>query len=211
MQLLIVLFMIVTCVYNVIHRIRSARIKNILDNCLATNKIRQITPKVDLRKEVELYVDTYAGFPEHSMRTGEYFFPLRPDPFDAPEPDAALADFRNVDHSETWGVPNSTKKSASLFRTPLGAHFDKRILCARRSIKKAVAVANAAKACNVKPTSFVAVRKRASFAKREQADAIFPKVQWKGYELIWDCSDDEMRGTIVLLFIFDYFLHYCVV
>ena len=93
-------------------------------------------PKDDLRAEMEWYVDTYPGFPEKSMRTGEYLYPLGPDPKDAPEPDAALADFRNVGHSETWGVPNSTKKRGAGFRAPLRVHVDKRILRARRTIKK---------------------------------------------------------------------------
>ena len=35
--------------------------------------------KVDLREEVERYVDTYPGLPEHSMRTGKYYYPLRQD------------------------------------------------------------------------------------------------------------------------------------
>ena len=105
----ITFLLFLTYVYIYLIRIRSARIKNILDNCLATNDIGQMIPKVELREEVEWYVDTYPGFPERSMRTGEYLYPLGPDPIDAPKPDAALADFRNVDHAETWGVPNSTK------------------------------------------------------------------------------------------------------
>ena len=35
-----------------VNRIRSARIKNNLDNCLATNKIGQMIPKEDLSEEV---------------------------------------------------------------------------------------------------------------------------------------------------------------
>ena len=116
-----------------LQRIRSARIKNIMDNCLATNEIGQIILKNDLRDEVEWYVDTYPGLAERSMRTGEYLYPLGPDPNDAPEPDASLADFRNVDHSETWGVPNSTKKRGPGFRAPLKVHVDKRILRTRRT------------------------------------------------------------------------------
>ena len=68
-------------------------------------------PKDDLRAEVEWFVDTYHGFPKRSMRTGKYLYPLGPDPKDASDPDAALADFRNVDQSETWGVQNSKKEA----------------------------------------------------------------------------------------------------
>ena len=111
-----------------VNRIRSARIKNTLDNCLATNKIGQMIPKEDLREEVEWYVDTYPGFPKRSIRTGEYLYPLGPDPIDAPKPDAALVDFRNVDHAETWGVPNSTKKHGESFHSLSGVRVDERIL-----------------------------------------------------------------------------------
>ena len=109
--------------------------------------------KVDLREEVERYVDTYPGLPEHSMRTGEYYYLLRPDPIDAPEPDATLANFRNGDHSETWGVPNSTKKRGPAFRAPLKVHVDKRILRAVRTFKKAKGDYDAVKARKSIPTS----------------------------------------------------------
>ena len=87
--------------YIILNRNRAARINNILDNCFPTNEIGRMYPKDYFRDEVEWHVDTYPGFPERSMRTGEYLYPLGLDPKDAPDQDASLADFRNVHHSET--------------------------------------------------------------------------------------------------------------
>ena len=150
---------------------------------------------------MELLVDTYPGLLQHSMRTGEYFFPLRLDPIDLPDPDASLENFRNVDHAETWGVPNSTKKRGPGFRTSLGYNLDKPMLRARRSIKKPSVVSNAAKTRNVKPTSFVAVRKRTASAESEKTGAIGSKIQVMNDKPIWDSSVDEMRGACAFYFV----------
>ena len=147
-----------------------------------------MTPNVNLFEEVERYVDTYPRFPEHSMRTGDYLFPLLPDSIDESESDAALTGFRNVYHAETWGVPESTKKRRPLFRT---------FLRARRFIQTKTAAANATNACFAKPFSFIAVRKRAASAESEQADAIRSKLQVKDNEPISDSTVDEMPGTFV--------------
>ena len=193
-------------------RIRSARINNILENCLATIEARSrsnLFTKEDFRAEVELFVDTYPGLPQHSMRTGEYFFPLRPDPIDLPDPDAFLENFRNIDHAETLGVPNSTKKRGPGFRTSLGSHLDKPMFRARRSIKKAALLSNAAKTRNVKPTSSVAVRKRTASAESEQACAIGSKLQVMNDKPIWDSSVDEMRGACAFYFVL-FFQHFLI-
>ena len=151
--------------------------------------------KDDLRDEVEWYVDTYPGFPERSMRTGEYLYPLGFDPNDAPEPDAALADFRNVDHSETWGVPNSTKKRGPGFRAPLKVHVDKRIVRARRTFKKAKGVNDAAKARKSIPTSSFSVRKRAASTESKQASTTRTLFRVIDDELAWDSDIHEVLGV----------------
>ena len=184
-----------------LHRIRKARIKNILDNCFATNEIGQQIPKTYLRDEVEWYVDTYPGFPERSLRTGEYLYPLGPDPNNAPEQDVALADFRNVDHSETWGVPSSTKKRSPGFRAPLRVHMDQRILRARRTIKKKTAGdKNAVTARPALRTSSFSVRKRAASTDSKQAVTTRTLLQVMDDEPAWDGEINKVLGVFVYLF-----------
>ena len=137
------------------------------------------------------------------MRTGEYLYPLGPDPKDAPEPDAALADFRNVDHSETWGVPNSTKKHGAGFRAPLRVHVDKRILRARHTIKKKTAGGkNAVKAHPALRTSSFSVRKRAASTDSKQAFTTRTLLQVMDDEPAWDGEINEVLGVFVYLSIF---------
>ena len=139
------------------------------------------------------------GFPERSLRTGEYLYPLGPDPKDAPEPDAALADFRNVDHSETWGVPNSIKKRGAGFRAPLRVHVDKRILCARRTIKKKTGKdKNAVKASPELRTSSFSVRKRAASTDSKQVFTTRTLLQVMDDEPAWDGEINEVdRKSVV--------------
>ena len=151
---------------------------------------------------------THPGFPKRSMRTGEYLYPLRPDPNDTPEPDAALADFRNVAHSETWGVPNSTKKRGTGFRAPLRVHVDKRIMRARRSIKKkAPGVKNTVKARKALRTSSFSVRERAASTDSKQAVTTRTLLQVMDDEPAWDGEIHEVLGVLLINLIFFLFLH----
>ena len=129
------------------------------------------------------------------MRTGEYLYSLDPDPKDAQEPDAALSDFRNVDHWETWGAPNSTKKRGLGFRAPLKVHVEKRILQARRSLKKATGVNNAGKARKSIPTSSFSVRKRAASTESKQAGTTRTLFQVMDVEPAWDSEVHEVLGV----------------
>ena len=210
MQLLLLNFLLLLMFTILINRIRSARIKTILDNCLATNEIGQMIPKNDLREEVEWYVDTYPGFPERSMHTGEYLYPLRPDPMDAPKPDAALADFRNVDHAETWGVPNSTKKRGESFHSLLGVRVDKQILRTRRSIKKRTALTSGLSQRGANPARFIAsrsARKRSSSAKSKQADTTRSFLKVLEDEPNLDSYIDEMCGACAYYLILSFYFY----
>ena len=153
---------------------------------------------MELREEVEWYVNAYPGFSERSMRTDEYLYPLGPDSMDAPKPDAALADFRNVVHAEMWGVPNSTKKRGESFHSLLGVRVDKRILRARRSIKEKTALKSGLSERGANPARFVAsrsARKRSSSAESKQADTTRSFIKVLEDEPNLDSYIDEMCGA----------------
>ena len=147
-------------------------------------------PKDDLRDEVEWYVDNYPGFPERSMRTGEYLYPLGPDPNDAPKPDA--------DHAQTWGVPNSTKSHGISLNSLLGVRVDKRILRARRSIKKRTEVTSALSGRGANPTRVIPNRlahKRSSSAESKKADTTRSFLKVLEDEPNLDSYIDEICGA----------------
>ena len=135
------------------------------------------------------------------MRTGEYLYPLGPDPLDAPKLEAALADVRNVDHPETWGVPSSSKKRRAVLHAPLRVHVDKRILRARRTIKKKTTGGkNAAKARPALCTSSFSVRMRAASTDSKQANTTRTLLRVMDDEPAWEGDINEVIGVFVYLF-----------
>ena len=180
-------------------RIREARIKNILDNCLATN---EMFTKNDLRGEAEWFVDMYPGFPERSMHTGKYFYPLRPDPMDSSKLEAALADICNADYAGTRIVPNSIKKHDVVSRAPLRVHVDKQILHARRTIKrKTVGNQHAVKERPALRTSSFAVRLRSASTDSQPANITRTLLQVMDDEPTWEGDINEILGASVYIFI----------
>ena len=106
-----------------------------------------------------------------------------------------------MDHSEIWGVPNSTKKRGAGFRAPLRVHVDKRILRARRTIKKnTVGDKNAVKARPTLRTSSFPVRKRAASKDSKQAFTTRTLLQVMDDEPAWEGEINEVLGVYVYIF-----------
>ena len=137
------------------------------------------------------------------MRTGEYLYPLGPDPLDAPKLEAALAGVRNVDHPETWGVPSSSKKRGAVSRAPLRVHVDKRILRARRTIKKKTTGGkSAAKAHPALRTRSFSVRMRAASTDSKQANTTRTLLRVMDDEPAWESDINEVIGVFVYILSF---------